>query len=53
MQAKKGRKFMIEQPVGASAWRTQLMNKLLFVTGAVKVNFDSRMLEKTPPKRAR
>ena len=50
MQAKAGRKFMNEQPVGASAWRTQLMNKLLFVTGAEKVNFDSRMLEKTSAK---
>ena len=31
MQAKAGREFMIEQPIGASAWRTQVMTKLLFV----------------------
>ena len=33
LQARAGRKFMIEQPAGASSWGTQLMNKLLFVKG--------------------
>ena len=40
MQSKSGRKRMIEQPVGARAWGTQLMNELLFVKGVGKVNFD-------------
>ena len=40
MPSKSGRKFMIEQPAGASAWTIQLMNKWLFVKGVVKVNFD-------------
>ena len=45
LQAKLGRKFMIEQPVGANSWGTQLMNKLLFVKNAGKVNFDSCMFD--------
>ena len=39
MQSKSDWKFMIEQPVGARAWGTQLMNKLLFEKGVGKVNF--------------
>ena len=39
-QAKVCRKFMIEQLVNASARRTQVTNKLLFVNGAAMVNFD-------------
>ena len=45
MQAKAGRKFMIEQPIGASAWGSQVINKILFVKGAGKVNFDFCMFE--------
>ena len=45
MQSKSGRKFMIEQPVGTRAWRTQLMNKLLFEKAVGKVNFDFDMYE--------
>ena len=44
-QSKPGRKFTIAQPVGASAWGTRLMNKLLFVKGVGKVNFDFCMFE--------
>ena len=36
MQSKSGRTFMIEQPVGARARGTQLMNKLLFREGALR-----------------
>ena len=36
---------MIEQPVGARAWGTRLKNKLLFVKGVGKVNFDIGMFE--------
>ena len=43
MQSKSGRIFVIEQPVGARAWGTQLMNKLLFEKGVGKVNFDFGM----------
>ena len=45
MQSKSGRKFMIEQPVGTRAWRTKLMNKLLFEKGVGKVNFDFDVFE--------
>ena len=45
MQSESGRKILIEQPVGARACRTQLMNKLLFEKGVGKVNFDFGMLE--------
>ena len=45
MQSKSGRKFMIEQLVGASAWGTQLMHKLLFAKGVGKLNFDFSMFE--------
>ena len=45
MQSKSYRKEMIEQPVGARAWRTQLMNKFVFEKGVGKVNFDFGMFE--------
>ena len=45
MQSQSGRKFMIEQPVGASARGTQLMNKLLLAKGVGKVNFDFCMFD--------
>ena len=45
MQSKYGRKLNIEQPVGARAWGTQLMNKLLFVKGVGKANFDFCMFQ--------
>ena len=44
-QSESGRKFMIEQPVGAIDCGFQLMNKLLFVKGAGKVNFDFCMFD--------
>ena len=44
-QSESGRKFTIEQPVGATDFGFQLMNKLLFVKGAGKVNFDFCMFE--------
>ena len=45
MQSKSGRKFMIEEPVGARASGTRLMNQLLFEKGVGKVNFDFGMFE--------
>ena len=39
-QAKAGRKFVLEHPAGATSWHTMLVNKLYFVEGAQKVNFD-------------
>jgi len=39
-QAKQGRKFMLEHPVGASSWSTAVLNKLYFLEGAQRVNFD-------------
>ena len=39
-QAREGRKFMLEHPVGASSWQTALVKRLFFERGVGKVNFD-------------
>jgi hypothetical protein len=39
-QAREGRKFMLEHPVGASSWQTALVKRLFFEKGVGKVNFD-------------
>ncbi len=39
-QARAGRKFALEHPVGASSWHTALVNKLYFVEDGGRVNFD-------------
>ena len=39
-QAAEGRKFVFEHPVGASSWQLALVNKLLHVENAERVNFD-------------
>ena len=39
-QASEGRKFMFEHPFSASSWQLALVNQLLFLDGAERVNFD-------------
>ena len=39
-QAAEGRKFVFEHPVGASSWQLALVNKLLHVDSAERINFD-------------
>ena len=39
-QASEGRKFVFEHPVSASSWQLALVNKLLDVDNAERVNFD-------------
>ena len=39
-QAAEGRKFMFEHPVAASSWQLALVNQLLFLDSAERVNFD-------------
>ena len=39
-QAAEGRKFVFEHPVGASSWQLALVNKLIHVSNAERVNFD-------------
>ena len=38
--AKAGRKFVFEHSVGASSWRTALLNRLFFVKDGARVDFD-------------
>ena len=38
--ASEGRKFVFEHPVSASSWQLALVNKLLHVDNAERVNFD-------------
>ena len=39
-QAAEGRKFVFEHPVGASSWQLALVNKLLHVENAERINID-------------
>ena len=39
-QARAGRKFIFEHPVGATSWRTGLLNKLFTIGGGGQVSFD-------------
>ena len=43
-QAKAGRMFLFEHPATASFWQTALLNKLYFVKGGQRVNFDFCMM---------
>ena len=39
-QATGGRRYLLEHPAGATSFQTAILNKVFFVEGGVRVNFD-------------